>query len=111
MHKNKTHGHRRCSSGNEGRSPTYNSWRNMKYRCYLKSTQSYENYGAKGIAVCDRRKNSFSNFLADMGERPEGMTLDRIDSNSNYEPANCRWATPLEQNRNKRGHKKVQQAA
>lgn len=82
--------------------PTYNSWRAMISRCYNPRSAWYANYGGRGIAVCDRWRQSFDAFLADMGERPDGRTLDRIDSDGNYERGNCRWATPLEQTHNRR---------
>jgi len=73
----------------------------MKSRCTYPSHPHYENYGGRGISVCSRWK-FFENFLADMGARPAGLTLDRINSNGNYEPSNCRWATPKEQQANRR---------
>ncbi|TCG09380.1 hypothetical protein BZM27_06155 [Paraburkholderia steynii] len=74
----------------------------MMKRCYLESATFYQYYGGKGVKVCDRWRDSFANFFADMGERPEGMTLDRYpDKNGDYAPGNCRWATPTEQIRNR----------
>ncbi len=88
----------------------YNSWSSMISRCKHQSSGSYKDYGGRGILVCDRwsdHKNGFQNFLSDMGERPEGMTLDRINNDGNYEPENCRWATPKEQISNRRAYKIV----
>lgn len=84
------------------RQPTYVSWRNMWTRCTNPAYKQYADYGGAGVTVCERWK-SFENFLADMGSRPEEMSLDRINPFGNYEPSNCRWATRLEQSRNTRG--------
>lgn len=82
---------------------TFKSWESMKGRCLNPNDASYARYGAKGITVCQRWKDSFDLFLADMGERPEGKTLDRYpDRNGNYEPGNCRWADARDQVRNMR---------
>lgn len=81
---------------------TYNSWRAMKDRCYCISHSEYKRYGALGVNVCDDWKNSYENFLRDMGERPENHSLDRINPFKNYEPDNCRWATTKEQANNTR---------
>lgn len=97
-----SHGHKR--NGTE--SKTYKCWRTMLGRCFNKNNASYDDYGGRGITVCDRWLNSFENFLDDMGESPEGMSLDRFpNNNGNYEPENCRWATVKEQHRNTRANR------
>lgn len=81
--------------------PTYASWEAMKTRCTNPRSSSFGDYGARGVRVCDRWRESFAAFLSDMGERPVGKTLDRWpDRRGHYEPGNCRWATKTEQQRN-----------
>lgn len=76
-------------------------WGAMKSRCFDVSNPAYSNYGGRGITVCERWMK-FSNFLADMAPRPQGLLLDRVDNDKNYEPGNCQWATRKEQNSNRR---------
>ena len=82
--------------------PAYRSWRAMCDRCHSPSSGQYPRYGAKGITVCDRWRKDFAAFYADMGDRPPGTSIDRIDGTKGYEPGNCRWATVAEQAANMR---------
>ena len=83
-----------------------NVWRKMRSRCEHAWHKSYKNYGARGIRVCDRWQD-FENFLADMGPRPSGQQLDRVDSNGGYEPGNVRWADKWQQARNRRTNRRL----
>lgn len=94
---NVRHGHQRDNR----KSPTLACWSTMKQRCLNPKCKKWPIYGGRGIKICPRWM-VFSNFLDDMGERPDGLTLDRKDTNGNYEPSNCRWATPKQQSHNMR---------
>lgn len=84
------------------RTPTYKVWVAIKQRCCNPTEDAYRNYGARGIGMCIRWHDSFEAFLEDMGERPDGHSIDRIDNNKGYFKKNCRWATRVQQNRNTR---------
>lgn len=94
---NARHGHARAGE----HSRTYNTWLCMRARCRRPTAPDYGRYGGAGVTVCDRWYDSFDTFLADMGERPRGKTLDRINNDKGYAPWNCRWATPKEQSENR----------
>lgn len=86
------------------KSREYKSWEMMIQRCYNENYESYKWYGARGISVCDRwrGKGGFQNFFADMGLRPMGLSIERVDNEKGYEPGNCTWATQTEQMLNTR---------
>ncbi len=99
------HGHASGKiNGKRANSVEYNAWKSMKERCLKPYNASFHHYGGRGISVCERwlGQNGFIHFLEDMGTRPDGMSLDRIDVDGNYEPSNCRWATASQQAQNRR---------
>lgn len=93
----------RGCDGRDG-TPTHNSWKAMHTRCYQPSHAAYPRYGGRGITVC-RRWHDYDNFVADMGERPEGTSLERKKNDKGYSLSNCYWATPTQQQRNRRSNR------
>src|SRR5215467_8883535 len=86
--------------------PEYKAWSSMRQRCQNPNNPGYKDYGGRGIKVCERWQK-FENFYADMGPRPDNHSLERINNDGDYEPSNCRWASNLEQQKNKRGKWKI----
>lgn len=87
--------------------PLYSVWRGINRRCFNPNFKHYPAYGGRGITVCERWRKSFPAFVQDMGPRPDGFTIERIDVNGDYEPGNCRWASRKEQMLNQRNTRKV----
>jgi hypothetical protein len=105
----KRHGHAGNAHKRIRPSSTYVTWLSMRDRCADPKCEQYPRYGGRGIVVCERWRKSFDNFLADMGEKPSPThSIDRIDGNGNYEPSNCRWATPIEQATNRKGVRRLE---
>lgn len=87
--------------------PLYQTWLGMKARCTNKNFRQYPDYGGRGIKVCDEWLNNFNQFITDMGEKPDGYSLDRINNNGDYTPQNCKWSSKKEQQRNQRRTHKI----
>jgi len=92
---------KRATKHSMAESQEYGIWQAMKRRCNNKNNPDFHRYGGRGITVCQRWMDSFANFYADMGKRPHGHSIDRIDVNGNYEPLNCKWSDSIQQANNK----------
>lgn len=96
-----------CTKHGMTDSKEYHVWCGLRQRCYNSNNAKYKNYGARGIKVCERWLHSFENFYADMGEMPDGCSIDRIDVNGDYCPENCRWVDQKTQQNNRRNNTKI----
>lgn len=96
----------RTAVGMAGITPTYKTWDGMKQRCFNPDCKDYPRYGGRGIKVCARWMD-YRLFFLDMGTRPAGMTIDRINTDGHYEPGNCRWATSKQQSNNRRNNRRI----
>lgn len=97
------HGHGSTGNGGKG-TPAWNTWKDMRQRCNNANNEAFKWYGARGISVCDKWSD-FRNFLSDMGEKPHGLSIGRIDNDGNYCKENCRWETPIQQSNNQRNNR------
>lgn len=98
-----THG-----QSHSNKTPEYGAWLSMRGRCLKPQHKSYHDYGGRGITVCERWMNSFENFFADMGKRPDGYSIERINNDGNYEPGNCKWIPRPHQSKNQRSNKQLE---
>lgn len=97
------HGHTK----HKGSTKEYGAWSHMKRRCLSRTGPKWKSYGGRGITFCERWK-TFENFLSDMGKAPDGLTLERVDTNGNYEPSNCIWASYKDQQNNRTNNKIIE---
>lgn len=96
---------RLCTTGNPSKHPLYQTWDGIKKRCYRENATGYKNYGARGIKMCNEWKESFWNFVKDMGEKPfNACSIERLDNNKDYSKNNCIWASSKQQSENKRNN-------
>jgi hypothetical protein len=87
--------------------PEYQSWRHMIQRCNNPNDIGFKYYGGRGIKVCEKWRGSFESFLSDMGRKPDGATIERINNDGDYEPSNCRWVSNFDQQSNRRNNRKI----